>query len=143
LARASFEAAAGETVTARGVGSKIEPSLTVMLADSALLSFITPFFEDETLATPEVKLSAVATPKAVAVPALLTTVGGLALGLVRGAGEGEIVRPGVGGGGVAVGALRGGCEVVGGSGTPAAANSFSRFVRSVQVRICLHSAEND
>jgi hypothetical protein len=54
-----------------------------MLADSALLSFNTPFFEEETDAMPEEKLSAVALPKLTAVPELLTTVGRLPPGLAE------------------------------------------------------------
>ena len=69
------------TVIARPAAVEIEPSVAVMLAVSALLSVITPFFDEATAATPEVKVSAVAEPKEIAVPALLTTVGAAPLGL--------------------------------------------------------------
>jgi hypothetical protein len=67
-------ALAGPTVTGKPVFEML-PSLTVMVAEPALYSVIAPLLEPDTVATPLVKLIAVAVPKAVAVPELFVTVG--------------------------------------------------------------------
>ena len=67
------------------------------------------------LATPAVKSSAVAVPKATSAPLESLTVGLLPPGLAARAGEDEAVGAGVGGGGVAVGVLGGRRQVVDGA----------------------------
>ncbi len=79
--RESFAAVPTPTVIARPDEVEIDPSVAVTPAVSTLLSFITPFFVDVTVATPAVKLIAVAVPKGTAVPLLLATVGAAPLGL--------------------------------------------------------------
>ena len=68
---------AAETVTdKRSLPLELmEPSVTLMIAASALYSVITPLLPPETVATPLLKLIAVAEPKAIAVPVLFITVG--------------------------------------------------------------------
>src|SRR3954451_20831391 len=73
-----FGAVAEPTVTDRPPPLLNVPSVTVMLAVSALGSFITPLLAPETEATPLVNVIAVAAPKLVAVPVPLETVGLLA-----------------------------------------------------------------
>jgi hypothetical protein len=79
--KASRLAAPAETVRGREAEVEMVPSLAVTPAVSALFSFVKPFLDEAGVATPEVKLSAVAVPKLIAVPALLTTVGMVPLGL--------------------------------------------------------------
>ena len=79
-----------------------------------LVQFHEAVFRGGDVATPAVKVSAVAVPKLIAVPAVLATVGSGAAGAGRGAGEGDVLGAGVGGGGVAVGVLGGGRQVVAG-----------------------------
>ena len=52
----------------------IEPSVTVIEVEPALTRVIAPFLPAETVATPSLKLIAVAVPKLVAVPEELVTV---------------------------------------------------------------------
>jgi hypothetical protein len=79
--RTYFEAAAGLTVSASGAGVVREASVAATLAAPALKALRTPFLAVATVATPAVKVSAVALPKATAVPELLATVGALPAGL--------------------------------------------------------------
>jgi hypothetical protein len=74
VVQASLAAAPGPTVTASGVALSIVLSLTVIEAGPAVTRVIAPFLPLETVATPLVKVIAVAEPKLTTVPAEFTTV---------------------------------------------------------------------
>ena len=82
-ARVTFESAPEATFTARSGELEMAPSRTSIVVAPLRYSRITPFLEEETEATPELKLIAVAEPKATAVPELLTTVGLVPPGLAE------------------------------------------------------------
>ena len=67
-ARTNSVAAPGLTVIARPEPLVIEPSVTVTEVEPALTKTMAPFLPEETVATPSLKLIAVAVAKLVAVP---------------------------------------------------------------------------
>ena len=82
-ASVSFETEPGATLTVSGAAVEIVPSLASIPSSPLAYSFIAPFFEPVTVATPAVNLIEVDLPKAVAEPELLLTVGALPPGLAE------------------------------------------------------------
>jgi len=77
-------AAPALTVRATALAVEMLPSVALSVAAPDLAAFSTPFFAEATVATPEVKVSAVAVPMLTTVPAELTTVAAVPPGLSSG-----------------------------------------------------------